>query len=122
MQLHLLKKLLILKYLTRPSRLFMSTLKVQKKYEKLLLIPFYSFQIAEDLLEYMEKRKAENNFITVPEAATICLEVADIILPLHTLKVVHRNIKMSNILKRKSDGKLILCNFLHIIRMFFIDE
>lgn len=59
---------------------------------------------AEDLYDYAARRRSEDNPLTVTEAASIIMEVADIMKKLHTLKVVHRNIKLGNILRRKSDG------------------
>jgi serine/threonine protein kinase len=60
--------------------------------------------LAEDLFDYAARRSNENNPMTVAESASIIMEVAEIMIPLHASKVVHRNIKLGNILRRKSDG------------------
>jgi len=52
----------------------------------------------------MERKKQEGTPLSVPEAADLVMQVAEMMAKMHELKVVHRNIKLSNILRRKSDG------------------
>jgi len=44
---------------------------------------FVIFQIAEDLFDYVARRCKESNPLTVAESASIMMEVAEIMIPLH---------------------------------------
>ncbi|KAL4506535.1 hypothetical protein ABPG72_000106 [Tetrahymena utriculariae] len=71
----------------------------------------YEYMEGQSLFEYREKRKADENPIGYQEAAALTLEIWKILEPLHARNVSHKNIKLTNIIKKKSDGKLYLGDF-----------
>ena len=52
----------------------------------------------------MARKRIEGTPLTYPEAAEMVAKVAEIMIKLHEQKVVHKNIKLGNILRRKADG------------------
>lgn len=52
--------------------------------------------------------KKDGNPLNFCDIAGLLLPVAELMEKLHNKKVVHRNIKLANILRRKSDGAVIL--------------
>ncbi|KAL4459942.1 hypothetical protein ABPG74_003468 [Tetrahymena malaccensis] len=71
----------------------------------------YEYIDGESLFDFREKRKAQENPILYQEAAALTIEIWKILEPLHARNVSHRNIKPTNIIRKKSDGKLYLGDF-----------
>ncbi|EAR90934.2 kinase domain protein (macronuclear) [Tetrahymena thermophila SB210] len=72
---------------------------------------FYEYIEGESLFDYRERRKAESNPILYQEAAALTLEIWKILEPLHARNVSHKNIKPTNIIRKKSNGRLYLGDF-----------
>ncbi|MDJ0515801.1 MAG: AAA-like domain-containing protein [Trichodesmium sp. MO_231.B1] len=71
----------------------------------------YEFYLVQELVEGHDLTKEINHFWHESKVIDFLAEILELLIFVHDNNVIHRDIKPGNIMRRKSDGKLVLIDF-----------
>ena len=71
----------------------------------------YEFYLVQELIEGEDLTKEVNHAWTQSKVIEFLAEILELLIFVHENNVIHRDIKPGNIMRRKSDGKLVLIDF-----------
>lgn len=107
-------------FLEIARRLFDTEVKILEKLGQHLQIPTFLNFFEEDgefylVQEFIDGRSLSDEFaqkrLTTAEAIDLLKDVLQVLSFVHSQQVIHRDIKPSNLIRRKSDGKIVLIDF-----------